>query len=211
MWGYSLQLWQAVVVWATIVTAVAGGIAVASGFVAGWIGYRVSDIEKSEASKRIAEAGAEAQNAIANAAIANEAAARAHERAAALERDAEEARAEQERIRQQLAWRRINAAQGRQIAESLRAAGVRPSVVVTTNDPEAIQFREHVLAVLRLAGNENPGWVANVIAQPFRGLAARGPNEDDRRAIITAFTAAGFQTLDAGYNDTLEIVIGAKP
>ena len=57
--------------WAIVISAVAGAISIAAGFVAGIVGYRVSDLTQKETSAQIAEANARAAEANARAAEAN--------------------------------------------------------------------------------------------------------------------------------------------
>jgi len=124
---------------------------------------------------------------------------------------AAKANTETERLRSQMAWRRISDAQANKIADALRTAGLRPRVVVNSNDPEAANFGEDVKAVLRLAGDPDPDWFQNLTPETFRGLAATGPSETDRQVLAHAFEAGGFEVVDGGDAQRLEIVIGLKP
>jgi hypothetical protein len=146
----------------------------------------------------------------AEAAKANEAAARMNERAARLEKEAADARLEQERLREHLAWRRISKEQAQKIADALREARLRPRIFVASNDTEAASFCEDVKAVLRLAGDPNPARCQSLVPDTFRGLAAMGPNKADRIALAKAFHAGGFEVIDGGESNHLEIVIGLK-
>jgi hypothetical protein len=59
MFGLSVEFLDKVVFWATVVTAITGGIAVTSGFIAGIVGYQLakqSDLRIAEAEARTAEA-----------------------------------------------------------------------------------------------------------------------------------------------------------
>jgi hypothetical protein len=71
MWGFSVEFWSSVIVWAIIISAVAGAISIVAGFVAGIVGYRVSDLTQKETSAQIAEGNARAAEANARAAEAN--------------------------------------------------------------------------------------------------------------------------------------------
>jgi hypothetical protein len=83
MWGYSIEFWNSIIVWGTAIAAVTGAISVTSAFVAGIVGYRVSDIVQKTTSAQIAEANARAEAARQASAEAN---ARAAEATLALER-----------------------------------------------------------------------------------------------------------------------------
>lgn len=124
---------------------------------------------------------------------------------------AAKANTETERLRSQMAWRRISEEQARKIANALRAAGLRPRGVVHSNDPESANFGEDVKAVLRLAGDPDPDWFQSLVPETFRGLAATGPSEADRQALARAFGAGGLEVVDGGEAPLLEIVIGLKP
>ncbi len=71
MWGFSIEFWNSVIVWAIIISAIAGAISIVAGFVAGIVGYRVSDLTQKETSAQIAEANARAAEANARGAEAN--------------------------------------------------------------------------------------------------------------------------------------------
>jgi hypothetical protein len=113
LWGYPIELWESVFFWATGLAAFAGAIAFASAFVAGIVGYQVSDSVQREAEKKIADANARgeeakldsakalesANKAAENLAGANERAAQANERAANAEKRAAEANLALERFK----------------------------------------------------------------------------------------------------------------
>lgn len=63
MWGFSLEFWESVFLWATGIAAVAGGVSVLSAFVAGIIGYRTSDVVQKDMAVKLAEANARAAEA----------------------------------------------------------------------------------------------------------------------------------------------------
>lgn len=99
-WGFSLQFWQAVIVWGTIISAVSGGISIAAALISALVGYRVSDIAQSDADKRIAEAAFRGEEARAEAARANSEVAKANLSIAAANARAAEAnqKTEEERL-----------------------------------------------------------------------------------------------------------------
>lgn len=83
MWGFSLEFWESVFFWATGLAAIAGAVSVASAFVAGIVGYQVTDRVLKESEVKIADANARAEEAKAVSAAAN---ARAVEANLALEK-----------------------------------------------------------------------------------------------------------------------------
>src|SRR6266480_2451658 len=83
MWGFSLEFWNSVIVWTIAIAAVAGAISVAAGFVAGIVGYRLSDVTQKATEAQVAEANARAEAAKLQSAEAN---ARAAEAKLALEK-----------------------------------------------------------------------------------------------------------------------------
>src|ERR1700730_15038654 len=70
--------------------------------------------------------------------------------------EAAEARAEQERLKTQLAWRRITAEQHNAIVRSLRAHPATILVGHASSDPEATVYAEDIAKTFRDAG-----WVVN--------------------------------------------------
>ncbi|MFC5498120.1 hypothetical protein ACFPOE_11290 [Caenimonas terrae] len=86
MWGFSIAALEAIFVWATATAAIAGALAVGAAFVAGMVGYQVSDLVSKEADRKIAEANARAEEAKEGAAKANAEAAKANERIAEMNR-----------------------------------------------------------------------------------------------------------------------------
>jgi hypothetical protein len=83
MWGFSVEFWNSVIVWTIAIAAVAGAISVAPGFVAGIVGYRLSDVTQKATEAQVAEANARAEAAKLQSAEAN---ARAAEAKLALEK-----------------------------------------------------------------------------------------------------------------------------
>jgi len=63
MWGFSLEFWESVFLWATGIAAVAGGVSVLSAFVAGIIGYRTADVVQKDMTVKLAQANARAAEA----------------------------------------------------------------------------------------------------------------------------------------------------
>ena len=63
MWGFSLEFWESVFLWATGIAAVAGGVSILSAFVAGIIGYRTADVVQKDMTVKLAQANARAAEA----------------------------------------------------------------------------------------------------------------------------------------------------
>ncbi|HVJ76956.1 MAG TPA: hypothetical protein VM620_03930 [Hyphomicrobium sp.] len=213
-WGQSLEFWQSVILWTMwggfVLTAVGAALAVVSSFVA----YQVSDVTQSEADERIASAGSAALTANAEAAKANEAAAKAQERAAVLEKQAADARLDLEKLRQNMAWRRITPQQHDKLVQALKGEKFRVWVTFVGRDPESSVFREDIAATLKDAGLETvyfSGWAQAV------GLAiSEQPASPERDKLISAFAAAGLPLVVAKINamggePTPNIVVGTKP
>jgi hypothetical protein len=187
MWGFSLQFWQSVFIWATIVTVVSGTVAVTAAFVSTWVGYKISGVVQADADRRIAEAGATAATANAEAAKAKEAAAKAHERAAGLEKEAAEARVEQERIRAEIAWRRLSKEQYDSIVAGLKGQTFEVWVGTVGDNPEAEGYWEDIVRTLKDAGldvTSHRAWARSI------GMAITPPLGPERDALKAAFAAA---------------------
>src|ERR1700730_12742802 len=126
MWSFTDPFWETVFKWATIIAALSGGVGIAAAFVSAWVGYKINDAVQREADRKIAEA------------------------------QAQSTQAEQERLKTQLAWRRITAEQHNAIVRSLRAHPATILVGHASNDPEATVYAEDIAKTFRDAG-----WVVN--------------------------------------------------
>ena len=127
---------------------------------------------------------------------------------------AETARAilEQERLKAQMAWRRIAPSQAQRIEQELRDEPLETWVTFVGNDPEATVFREDVSSALIAAG---------VKTQFFSGyeravrLTVKGGTPQQRTGLVNAFAAAGVPALDSpepSFMETgLEVLVGTKP
>lgn len=85
MWGYAMEFWESVFFWSTGIAAVAGGIGVTAAFIAGIVGYQVTDRVAKESDRKISEANAVAAD--------------ANERAQLLEKETTQAKLELERLK----------------------------------------------------------------------------------------------------------------
>lgn len=85
MLGYPLEFWESVFFWATGVAAFAGAISVTAAFLAGIVGYQVTDRLVKESDRKISEANARGEEAKADAARVLERVANAEAREAEAE------------------------------------------------------------------------------------------------------------------------------
>jgi hypothetical protein len=166
------------------------------------------ELETETAKAALGKANAEIANANATAAAANE-------RAAALEKEAAQARAEQERLKVQLAWRRITKEQHDNLVLILRPHKMAIRARYVAPDPEASQFAKEIIQTLKDAG---------AIVQEFLELKAPfplgvivGKTADGRSDLLaSAFQGAGIATtigespLNNPKNE-VDIFIGSKP
>ena len=72
--------------------------------------------------------------------------------AARLIKEAEEAKLETERLKAQTAWRRLSPDQQKTIVDDLSGKTLAIHFDYSQNDPEAMQFSEELLKVIRDAG-----------------------------------------------------------
>lgn len=185
MWN-SPSLLNAVSLWALWLAAGFGGLAAISGLVGGLAAIRASDITKSEAEIRIAEANARA----------------------------EEAHLEAVRLRDGLSWRVLSLEQRAVLVDALKHSGL-PKVYNTFvgDDPEAASLREQFDAALREAGIETSyfsGW------KQAAGIAVLGNPGPDRDALSKALETAGIphrvEPPSSSFGrDFPALLIGTKP
>ncbi|MEZ9010340.1 MULTISPECIES: hypothetical protein [Vibrio] len=163
--------------------------------------------EKIQQNKTIAEvAGADA-------AKANAEAEKAKEHAAFLSRKAEEAKLEQERLKAQLAWRRLSEEQSK-ILHTHLSNNLKANVWVSfvKNDPESTLYREEINSVLVSSGVKTKYFSGYEMAV---GLNIIGPPSEDKALLIKAFKDAGLQfevKQTNGFSDgQLQVLVGSKP
>ena len=202
MWGYPLELWESVFFWATGIAAVAGAIAVASVFVAGIIGYKITDvvtheseIRIGEAEARISEATARAEEAKAGAAAATENAANANERAASLERDATRARLETERLKAQLAWRVLPQNIANAIGNNLSASVGKINIQYAANDTEALYFAIQLANIFGKAG-----WQVGMLSVTLSGTVVFGLWVPDTQSPFTQTIRTALEGAGIGFS-----------
>jgi hypothetical protein len=205
-WGS--HFWHSAFIWATLVAAVCGGVGVGAAFIAGMVGYQVTEfsLQKgrdavTDANERISEARIDADKKIAfareEAKVEVEKAhaeiAKANVEIETAKRDAENARLEQERLKAQLAWRTIEPRQLEMMRANLADARGTVFLEYAENDPEAIYFSIQIANLF----NDRARWQVGVgtVAYPTAlvfGLFIRGSEGNETlRQIRSAFTAAG--------------------
>lgn len=138
---------------------------------------------------------------------------KAKEHAAILGLETEKAKFEQQRLKAQLAWRRLNHQQFDVI--KLGLVGVEfPDVWVTFvgDDPESNLFREDINSVLTESGIKTNYFSGYKMAV---GLKIIGPDSEFKEILIKAFEQAELDfTVEHqnGFSDgQLQILVGSKP
>ena len=185
MFNVSLPVADAVFTWANIVLVVGAVLA----FVGTAAVFWSTGIRERYADERIAANEAEAAKA-----------------------KAETARAllEQERLKAQMAWRRIGPIQAQRIAEGLRGEQLEVWVTFVGNDPEATVYREDINSALAAAGVKTKFFSGYERAV---GLSVKGGKPEQRARLVNAFAAAGVAAVDspeAGFMKT-ELEVGLAP
>lgn len=226
LWGFSLHFWERVFFGASLIAALAGGLSVFAAFVAGIVGYQVTDRWQKDADSRISAGQAETAKANENAAIANERAGSANERAAALEKDAARARLETQQLKEKLAWRELSEATARKLLQELSTHKGAVQVQYVANDPEAFAFALQLTRVFKEAG-----WKAGMFSLTHPSVlmvgffvAPHGAKPEITNLVRSAFNASGIpyaeeRTAAGGWimgdpadaRDGAIIIVGAKP
>jgi hypothetical protein len=235
LWGWPFSFWEAVVKMSLALALTAGAVTAIAAFVAGYVGYELTDALQKISDEKVSEAGREA-------ARANESAASANERAASLEKDAAvarqkiaeanaralEAQAELARFK---APRSLTAEQQSLIVAHIRSFEGQQYSALVAPGPDTWAFWDLLDKVLATAGWKRippPGLVlgdppagvpvapepgVTIISAPTRaadvGVAAR--------ALAEAIASQGIKTgigTDAAMEQrqtVISIVIGPKP
>lgn len=138
---------------------------------------------------------------------------KAKEHAARLALETEKAKIEQQRLKAQLAWRRLNHQQFDVIKSDL--VGVQfPDVWVTFvgDDPESNLFREDINSALTESGINTSYFSGYKMAV---GLKIIGPDSEFKTKLVKAFKRAGLDftvEYENGFSDgKLQILVGSKP
>jgi hypothetical protein len=208
IWMFDIPLDLANAIYNTANAAlILGAILVAGGTITTiWTG----GIRDRFADERISENKVESLRAVAGGASANEVAARANERAATLENEAEQARLETERLRQQMAWRRLSEGQIETSASGLAGLAIPLQMAAIANDPESMLFASDIRRALQAVGIETQ--IDSVIMSgAVVGIVVKGPKDDNTLRVGRAFQAAGLYVQFQVKAGNLEILVGSKP
>ena len=206
MFDIPLDLAKAIYNTANVIL-ILGAVLVAGGTITAiW----TSGIRDRFADERISQNEAETFRAVADAASANEEAARANERAALLENEAEQARLETERLRQQMAWRRLSEGQIRTIADGIAELTMPLELSAIGNDQESVLFASDIRRALLAAGIETPVNSAFIAGAVVVGIIISGPKDESLR-VARAFAAAGLNVEVKEQEGDLKILVGSKP
>lgn len=146
------------------------------------------------------------------AALANEKAALATEKTAELELEAENAKLEQQRLKELLAWRRLDRKSYETLVEGFRGITAKLSIGAVRADPESITFWEDILQAAKEAGIEV---VPHTTWQRAVGLSITNSENPEAKRVFDAFRRAGFEISlsdEKGISGAdFELTIGSKP
>ncbi len=203
MWGHTVQFWQSIADWLLLAAAILGALTVIGSFASSVISGQALKRLQTDADQRIALATARGEEARADAARANEHTAR-------LENETEQARLETERLRQQMAWRRLSEDQIKKIASGLASLAIPLRMAAIANDPESMLFASDIRRALLVAGITTT-LASKVIAGAVPvGIIIKGPKDDALR-VGQAFVAAGLNVQIKEQAGDLKILVGSKP
>lgn len=209
------------------ITAIAGGIAVVTGYLSSFLSSQASDEKEVISNRRIAEADARGKDALARVAEADEGLAKAHAaiaeqqaRAAQFEKEAEEAKLNAERLRQSIAWRELPKAMQEKIVADASKAPRTLNLRYTDGDPEAL-----ALAVQFANTFQKAGWRVGMGAEKLPNMLAMGLIVDaqhpDKAAITSILNESHIPFAESqlprglGFNVTIldgpTLFIGSKP
>lgn len=206
LWGWPFLTWELVVKGSLWVAGVAGTIAAIAAFIAGYVGYELTDAIQTAADERVAEAGREADVAQLAAAKANENAATANERTAVLEKEGAQ-------LREAAAWRSITLAKYNSLKNALAGQHFEVWTSWVGADPEATKYRMEIDEALTDAGLKTKyfsGWERAV------GLQITNVPGQEHNTLIAAFSAARISFVSVPpmtqmMAGQLAIIVGSKP
>lgn len=194
---------------AQIMTVIGALFALVGTIAAVWSG----GIKEQYSNEKIQQNKVQSEVAIAETAKANAETEKAREQIAFLSSKAEQAKLEQERLKAQLAWRRLSEVQYSTIKKEILGNLVSELwVTFVKNDPESNLFREDINSALESSGVKTKYYSGYTMAV---GLNIIGPPSKDRDLLIRAFEKAGlvFNVKDEnGFsNGQLQVLVGSKP
>ncbi len=123
-----------------------------------------------------------------------------------------EAKLEQERLKAQMAWRRVSLEQAQRLVSALQGKPFKLWLTFVGDDPESTVYREDINEVLTAAGLETTFYSGYVRAV---GLTIKGGSQVQRSQLLQAFHSAGLPLIESNeqsmMSGALEILVGTKP
>jgi hypothetical protein len=194
LWGLSSPTLEAIVKGSLWAAGVLGVLAAISAFVAGYVGYELTDAVQRISDERVAEAQKGAATANEAAGKANASAAAANERAGRLEQDAALARLETANIMKTTAWRQL---QPNQI-EALRSnLSKHPGHIVLAwvgNDPESVSLAIQFSNVLN-----DSKWTFSFSAKTFPTAMVFGIKIPENQGEVAKILRDGMSAADVHF------------
>jgi hypothetical protein len=143
---------------------------------------------------------------------ANKEIAATNERAARLEREAATAKLEQERLKQQVAWRRLTKPEHDKIVDALRGPPLNITLAYKTGDPEARDYATDIYHALVNAGM-TVQWSPEIdTGGPLFGVIVWPMANGEEARLKAAFAAAGIPTGPSNdIHPELKVTVGSKP
>lgn len=189
MFGFSYESLDTIGLWAMIGGLIFGvlalaltGISSVSLYTSGKMFQRESAIFQRESAERIAE----------------------------LNHETAQARLETERLRQQIAARRLSEDQINKIAGGLVGLAIPLRLGAMANDPESMQLAIDIRRALLAAEIKVPLISSQLMAGIVVGIIIKGPKNDALR-VGRAFVAAGLNVQVKEQAGDLVILVGSKP
>jgi hypothetical protein len=210
MLGLNLHAWEILMVFSLVVVALATVFVVALTRKEASEIKREYDTYKLTVDAKVAEAKAEGIKAGEAAGDALARAAALEKKAARLTKEAEEAKLETERLKAQVAWRRLPSDQRKMIVDDLTGKTLAIHFDYSQNDPEAMQFSEDFLKTIREAGIVT--YTHPLVAPPAPpGVIIFGTENDPAyQALKSALERANVQFKLAPRNGPARLSIGSK-
>ena len=165
--------------------------------------FWTTGIRERFANERLADAEARSNEARADVA-------RANAKTAAMALETEKVRLDQERLKGQMAWRRINPDQHKIIVNALRNHPMTILLLAYGNDPEAQQYAADIQRTLEDAGC-TVSYSIGMFATPIKGLGMSMATSGDGSLLYAALRSAGLEVGDIPKKDSIMIVVGGKP
>jgi hypothetical protein len=139
--------------------------------------------------------------------------AEANARAAEANASAAKARLETERLRAQVAWRRLSPEQGDRLSAALASKVSQLHLEFLQGDPEATQFADDFLSALCMVPSIKIYRLGVVTPDFPRGVVIKGENGAERTALESALKEAGisFEVENVKHGWPVRLLVGSKP